>query len=562
MALSAWIHPVVICCVLLSGCNSAADRARQPKAGPETGEPRIVNIINFIRLLEPRSAEITEEVLYQTVVEQIRTMRANKLRGTFLLQYDALMDPRYQKLMASVSPDTFEVGAWWEIPQPLVERAGMTWRGRYPWDWYANVGFSTGYAPEEREKLVDVYMEDFKKIFGHYPASVGSWFIDAHTLNYLYDKYRITASCNCKDQYGTDGYTVWGGYWSQAYYPSRLNSYMPAQHEESQIPVPIFRMLGSDPVRQYDQTLTPNGQSVVTMEPVYPFGGGDSSWVHWYFRQFLESVSLGFNYVQTGQENSFTWGAMAKGFNIQMPLIATLRDENKIRVETLGESGKWFRQRYTVTPATSVTVKKDLDGSDRKTAWFNSRFYRVNLLWEHDHLRVRDVHLFDERFPSFYTRGKATSNDCAFFALPFIEGYLWSSKDEAAGMHVKALLGGKEVVLEGADPDFSERAPGVLRASWPLRNVPGTLVIEMDEKTIRMELQSPDAVEWFLELSAAERAALPYTKISRPRVDCRFEGMKYFVGTERGSFDGSGGISKLRIIPEGNSLVLNLAERE
>ena len=29
---------------------------------------------------------------------------------------------------------------------------------------------------------------------------------------------------------GTDGYTLWGGYWNQAYYPSRLNSYMPAQH--------------------------------------------------------------------------------------------------------------------------------------------------------------------------------------------------------------------------------------------------------------------------------------------------------------------------------------------
>ena len=74
-------------------------------------------------------------------------------------------------------------------------------------------------------------------------------------------------------------------------------------------------------------------------------------------------------------------------------------------------------------------------------------------------------------------------------------------------------------------------------------NVPETLVIEMDEKTIRMELQSPDSVEWFLELRAAKRASLPYTKISR------FEGMKYFVGTERGSFDRSGGISKLRIIP-------------
>jgi hypothetical protein len=207
-------------------------------------------------------------------------------------------------------------------------------------------------------------------------------------------------------------------------------------------------------------------------------------------------------------------------------------------------------------------VKKDLDGSDRKTAWFNSRFYRVNILWEHDHMRLRDIHLFDERFPSLYTQGKATSNDCAFFALPFIEGYLWSSKDEAAGMLVKALVGGKELFLEGADPEFSEREPGLLRASWPLRNVPGTLVIEMDEKTMRMQLQSPDSVKWFIELRAAERAALPYTKIGRARIDCRFEGMNYFVAAERGSFDGSRGSGKLRILPEGNSIVLDLAERE
>ncbi len=38
------------------------------------------------------------------------------------------------------------------------------WRGRYPWDWYTNVGFSTGYTPGERERRVDVYMGDFRKI--------------------------------------------------------------------------------------------------------------------------------------------------------------------------------------------------------------------------------------------------------------------------------------------------------------------------------------------------------------------------------------------------------------
>jgi len=284
--------------------------------------PRIVNIINFIRLLEPRDAEVTETVLYATVVKQVEIMEKYKLRGTFLLQYDALMDPRYQKLLKSLPAQSFEIGAWWEIPQPLVENAGMNWRGRYPWDWHADVGFSTGYTPQEREKLVDVYMNDFKKIYGAYPKSVGSWFIDAHTLNYMYQKYGIIASCNCKDQIGTDGYTLWGGYWNQAYYPSLKNAYMPAQHEENQIPVPIFRMLGSDPIRQFDAGLGSNKQGVISLEPVYKGGGGDDAWVNWYFRQFVGGEPMAFAYVQTGQENSFTWDVMAKGFEIQMPLIA------------------------------------------------------------------------------------------------------------------------------------------------------------------------------------------------------------------------------------------------
>jgi len=187
----------------------------------------------------------------------------------------------------------------------------------------------------------------------------------------------------------------------------------------------------------------------------------------------VTGTSLEFNYTQTGQENSFTWAAMAKGFNIQMPLIAKLRDEKKIRVETLEESAEWFRARYRTTPATSATVQKDLVGSDRKTAWFNSRFYRVNMLWEAGHLRIRDIHLFDEDFPSIYTRGVATSNACEFFTLPFVDGYLWSSKDKIAGMQLKAVVDGKEVFLEGADPGFSEPRSGVLGVSWPLLNVAG-----------------------------------------------------------------------------------------
>ena len=49
-----------------------------------TAQPRIVNIVNFIRLLEPRDSTITEDVLYQTVVSQVALMRSSGFRGPFL----------------------------------------------------------------------------------------------------------------------------------------------------------------------------------------------------------------------------------------------------------------------------------------------------------------------------------------------------------------------------------------------------------------------------------------------------------------------------------------------
>ena len=59
---------------------------------------------------------------------------------------------------------------------------------------------------------------------------------------------------------------------------------MPAQNEKNQTPVPIFRMLGSDPiVNMMIKEAERIRQGVVTLEPVYQFGGGDSTWVNWYF---------------------------------------------------------------------------------------------------------------------------------------------------------------------------------------------------------------------------------------------------------------------------------------
>lgn len=527
-------------------------------SGGQKRSPRIVNIINFVRECEPRVSWITEEVLYRTVEEQVKIISQYNLKATFLLQYDALLDARYQKLMKDLPPDQFEIGAWWEIPQPLVERSGLKWRGRYPWDWQANVGFATGYTPEEREKLIDTYMKDFKEIFGYYPKSVGSWFIDAHSLKYLHDKYGVIASCNCKDQVGTDGYTLWGGYWSGGYYPSQLNAYMPAQNSEAQIPVPIFRMLGSDPIHQYDSGLGSDHQPVISLEPVYKQGGGDERWCRWYFDWFVNSPVTNYAYVQVGQENSFTWERMARGYQIQLKILDELVKNKKIIVQTLSETGKWFRENFKVTPPTSIIVLQDHSEKDLKTVWFNSRFYRANLLWEKGTLRFRDIHIFDENMVSDYLKKPGTSNQCFYLTLPVIDGFFWSSAKEIAGLRFKFRSGTE---IKGNSLSANDRRSDELLVHWFTHLPKGEILIRFNEKEITISADGYLENDWFLELSRARGAELPFIKIEPQKLSCRFKNHSYYLLLKKGRFVKTDD-NNLKIMPDNSQVVLDLSFRE
>lgn len=521
-----------------------------------TPSPRIVNIINFIRQLEPRDSKISEEVLYETVHKQVELLKKYNMRGTFLLQYDALINPRYQSLLKEEVRRGTEVGGWWEITQPHVEAAGLEWRGRYPWDWHADVGFATGYIPEEREKLVDVYMEKFKEIFGKYPASIGSWFIDAHTLEYMHEKYGIVASCNCKDQYGTDGYTLWGGYWNQAYYPSRLNGYMPAQTQEGQIPVPVFRMLGSDPIYQYDTGLGHSIQGVITLEPVYGDAGGSEKWVRRFFKSIFEDPCIGFNYTQAGQENSFTWAGMGKGLEMQFPILDSLIQTGDIRIETLEESGRWFKKKYPVTPPTSVTALTDTYDNGNRTVWFNSRFYRTNLLWNDRSIRFRDIQLFDERIESDYLKQRGTSNQCVYTTCSILDGFLWSTPDEYAAIRFYTITDGveKEVTLKNVEVKAIKDKKMQLHCVATDQSV---YTINLSEKQIEIKGKTPHT--WMLKLGVATGKTLPLKVKGDDSLTGELKGIPYGIICLKGNMKQSGNTVFLN--PENNRLVVDCSFR-
>lgn len=547
---------IALIAVLFSGCNKHLATKVEEKP------PRIANIINFVRNTEPRDPAITDEVLYNTVVEQIKQVKKYSLPATFLLQYDALINPKYQSLLKDVLPADCEVGGWWEITQPHVEAAGMVWRGAYPWDWHANVGFATGYTPVEREKLVDVYMEKFKSIFGKYPSSIGSWFIDSHSLQYMYDKYKIVASCNCKDQIGTDGYTMWGGYWNQGYYPSKNNAYIPAQTEENQIPVPIFRMLGSDPIYQYYAGLGGSVQHVESLEPVYGNGGGNENWVNWFFDIVVKKETLSFQYMQIGQENSFTWDRMKHGLEIQIPKLDSLRKLGLVRVETLEQTGRWFKEQYKVTPASAVCALDDIRNQGEKSVWYNSRFYRTNLYWHQDQFLIRDIHLFDEDLKSDYLTQAGTSTQCEYKALPFVDGFTWSSLDHLAGLRIMMKdEQGNSIELKSDTPTVKSIPPGTLSVQFKL--IPtGYCSIKCEESKLVLSCEGLAGINWWLEFSVAPEASLPFSKIDAASIQAIFKGFKYQVGCEAGTIEGNQDKSfqpfVYRIHPKVNSIILNL----
>lgn len=335
---------------------------------------------------------------------------------------------------------------------------------------------------------------------------------------------------------------------------------MPAQTEEGQIPVPIFRMLGSDPIYQYDDGLGQERQGVISLEPVYEKAGMDRRWVDYFLESIVDQPCLAFNYAQAGQENSFTWSNMSKGLEMQIPILDSLRKENKIRVETLGESGAWFKERFKVTPPTAVTTLTDVRGEGNKTVWFNSRYYRANLLWEKGTFRFRDIHLFDESYKSAYLEKPGDGNQFLFYTLPVVDGFMWSEGLDRAGLRIVRLdKDGDKEELTLDHPVVTEIGKDTLVVS--AEDSKGhAFKITFYETRFEVAALSKEAdFSWALELKAAAGKELPFTVIEDKAVNASFDGFNYVITCEKGHIrkPESGSDYVFRMFPSDQEIVID-----
>ena len=474
----------------------------------------IVNIYHFIRMSHQEPSTFLQAD-FDTIVRQIRLLKQYGLPSTYALKYDALMNPCYQQLLRSETDANDEIAAWWEITEPLCRRAGVRFPGAQSdlFDERVDSAYSVGYDPDERCALVDAYMQDFAAVFGYYPKTIGSWVLDPVTIAYAQEKYGVIGAAICRDQLGTDGFTLWGGVPNGIYYPSRANEYLPAQTREGQLPVAMFRLLAPDPVFSFEQDARPGLSGVYTLEPCCT-NGRDPERIRWYFACLTDTDRCGVGYAQVGQENNFLWENIRPGFEPQLRQLLALSRAGKLRIETMAESAAWFSRKYARTPPLSWPAVTDWQGGSAGqkgdaqpgALWYAGAYYRIGFLAEAGRLRIRDWFLYDERFPSRYLekgllrqRREATAEGrvpppaaSVCEALPLLFAPKWMAEAAAAGApierpFVRLLQGGAEPVGK-----ISFSAPDAWSASAVLEVPKGRFELRMEEQMIRIKLLSEE----------------------------------------------------------------------
>lgn len=383
------------------------------------------SIVNFIRMEDHRAPWIDH---FECVREQMKLIKHYRYPVTWLLQTDAMLSGPYCEFLRREMDANHEAGVWLEITRAHCEAAGVPFHGRegINWDHHSQASLTVGYSQEERLRLTDAAMRIFHDNFGYYPKSVAAWYLDSFTLDYLDRKYHIAATANCRDQWGTDGYSIWGGFWAGGYYPSRRNANLPAFGDDDRINTILFRMLGSCPINQYDAAIGGNGQKVITLEPA---DCKDPAWISRFYANMFDILCSNYSFVQTGQENSFGWPRMRDGYAVQMRELQKSVREGGIEIARLCDIAEWYKNSYKDTVPVAVVAENDSEGR-RSAYWYNTKFYRVSLIRSGNSLAVQDFHTFHADYPESHLAEPCLTHDMVADAPPVVESFLWKQGQE------------------------------------------------------------------------------------------------------------------------------------
>ncbi len=353
-------------------------------------ENSFVNVVNPIR-----GSDFWEDKTQQpvdVVKNEIEVLQKNEVVATWLIRFDALGDA---KILAAVNSRTSdEKGLFLEITNSLTKAAGVEYQKSESWH-FAGSALLTGYTQEDRIKIIDAAFNRFKESFGYFPKSVGAWWVDSYSLSYMQKRYGITAALIVADQYSTDGYQVWGQYWSTPYYPSLRNALYPAQTLENKIPVVITQWAARDPVNGYGKGVE---ESTFSVQPNDYLDYHNLSVV--YFSSLVDiytnPVFGQFGQLVVGLENSYSWNKYGQEFEREIELLVKKQNSGQFKLVTMSQFASWYKENFPTVSSEHIIFAEDPLGSGKKAIWFMNPYYRVGWFYENPGSVIRDIRQYVE----------------------------------------------------------------------------------------------------------------------------------------------------------------------
>jgi len=253
------------------------------------------------------------------------------------------------------------------------------------------------FSPEDKKSIVNDVFEKFYEVFGFYPESTGSYYMDAELINYIKEKYPTVkcAVASCWEE-GPKAYRTcnnsWytfldGGPWNP-WIPSKQNTHAPAANESEDSGIVAIPHLSRDLLACFDGNGSNFGTHPQNVLRGMIYKDGEYPYLYNLIDQYrsLEKYNNGFAYnmmfVGPGWMNKMgRWEApyelLVKSYRDGMAYYASLKEKGELVDMTMSEFADWFRENKSYTEPQCALWKDILYGSEKQLFWYADPFMRT-----------------------------------------------------------------------------------------------------------------------------------------------------------------------------------------
>jgi hypothetical protein len=354
----------------------------------------IVNIIHRPEMvpeyLEKEAAQgKKEDITRQTVIAasldifktQQRLAHENGLKTTIQMTYASLFNEEAVDLAKAHHQKYGD-----EIGTTLLGLPCQEFREKYQTKDFCIWHFSM----EDKKAIVQDVFEKFYQVFGFYPASTGSYYMDAALINYIKERYPSVkcAVATCWEE-GPKAYwnanNSWytlndGGPWS-AWIPSKYNSHCPASEKADDSGIVAIPHLSRDLLAVFDGPGSFYGTHPQNVLRGMVYKDGQYPYLYNLIDQYrsLAKYNNGFTYnmvfVGPGwMSKQGRWEApyslLEKSYRDCLAYYGELKKNGQVEDLTMAEFAEWFRENKTYSEPTCALWQDLLCGSSKQIFWY------------------------------------------------------------------------------------------------------------------------------------------------------------------------------------------------